>query len=115
MIDIDTLLAWGAVYKKLGPEETIFQEGSECHFYHQLVSGSVRWTNFKDDGGEFIQNMIEPGESFGELPLFDGSALCRFGDSQQRIRCNSSAYGSSFQQMLKQSPEIYLEIFETFF
>ncbi len=50
MIDIDTLLAWGAVYKKLGAEEIIFQEKGECHFYHQLVSGSVRWTNIKDDG-----------------------------------------------------------------
>ena len=73
MIDIDTLLAWGAVYKKLDPEEYIFQEGSDCHFYYQLVSGSVRWTNINDDGKEFIQNMIEPGECFGELPLFDGS------------------------------------------
>ncbi len=80
MIDIDTLLAWGAVYKKLDAEETIFREDSECHFYYQLVSGSVRWTNLNDDGGEFIQNMIEPGESFGEFPLFDGSPYAAIRD-----------------------------------
>ncbi len=107
MIDIDTLLAWGAVYKKYGPEETIFQEDSECHFYHQLVSGSVRWTNFKDDGGEFIQNMIKPGESFGELPLFDDSPYAATAIANKEsvvIRLHIS----SFQQLLKKSPEIGL-------
>lgn len=72
MIDIDTLLASGAAYKKVAADEIIFYEGSECHFYYQLVSGSVRWVNINDDGKEFIHNLIEPGECFGELPLFDG-------------------------------------------
>jgi len=113
MIDIDTLLAWGAVYKKLGPEETIFREQGECHFYHQLVSGSVRWTNLKEDGGEFIQNMIEPGESFGEFPLFDGlpyeaSAITNKESVVIRLHI------STFQQMMKQSPEIHVEFLKLF-
>ena len=107
MIDIDTLLAWGAVYKKLDPEEYIFQEGSDCHFYYQLVSGSVRWTNINDDGKEFIQNMIEPGECFGELPLFDGSAYAASAIANKDslvIRLHNAA----FLKMLKESPELYL-------
>lgn len=71
MIDIDLLLAWGAAFKKLKTNETIFEEGSKAQFYHQLVSGSVRWVNINNQGKEFIQLMVEPGESFGELPLFD--------------------------------------------
>lgn len=71
MVDIDTLLAWGAAYKKIEAGEIIFMEGSECHFYHQLVSGKVRWVNINDEGREFLQTIIDPGESFGELPLFD--------------------------------------------
>ncbi len=108
MVDIDTLLAWGAVYKKLEPEEYIFHEGSDCHFYYQLVSGSVRWTNINDDGKEFIQNMIEPGECFGELPLFDGSAYAASAIANRDslvIRLHSSA----FLKMLKESPELYLK------
>ena len=107
MIDIDTLLAWGAVYKKLDPEEYIFQEGSDCHFYYQLVSGSVRWTNINDDGKEFIQNMIEPGECFGELPLFDGSAYAASAIANKDslvIRLHNAA----FLKMLKEGPELYL-------
>lgn len=71
MIDIDTLLATGAAYKKVAAGETIFQEGNACSFYYQLVSGAVRWINIDDDGNEFIQTMVMPGECFGEIPLFD--------------------------------------------
>jgi CRP/FNR family transcriptional regulator, cyclic AMP receptor protein len=71
MIDIDLLLAWGAAFKKVSAGETIFSEGMPCCFYYQLVSGSVRWVNIDDNGKEFIQTIIEPGECFGELPLFD--------------------------------------------
>ena len=27
--------------------------------------------NVNDEGKEYIQNIVEPGESFGEIPLFD--------------------------------------------
>lgn len=71
MIDIDLLLAWGAAYKKVSIGETIFLEGQLCSYYHQLVSGRVRWVNLDEEGRECIHSMIEPGESFGEFPLFD--------------------------------------------
>jgi CRP/FNR family transcriptional regulator, cyclic AMP receptor protein len=113
MIDIETLLTWGAVYKKLGAEETIFREGTSCHFYHQLVSGSVRWANLKEDGGEFIQNLIEPGESFGEFPLFDESPYAASAISNKEsviIRLHKD----TFHQMMKQSPEIFLGFLKLF-
>ena len=113
MIQIEVLLAWGAVYKKLKAGETIFREGNSCNFYHQLVSGAVRWANLKDDGGEFIQNLIEPGESFGEFPLFDGSpyAASAISDKESVI---IRLHKDTFHQMLKQSPEIYLEFLMLF-
>ena len=113
MIDLDTLLAWGATYKKLGPDETIYREGTEGNFYYQLVSGSVRWTNIKDDGGEFIQNMISPAESFGEYPLFDGKVYAASAISNQDsviIRLHKA----SFNKMLKANPEIYPKFLQLF-
>ena len=71
MIDIDLLLVWGAAFKKATKGSTIFSEGTTCSFYYQLVSGQVRWMNINEEGKEFIYTIIEPGESFGELPLFD--------------------------------------------
>jgi len=71
MIDIDLLLASGAAFKKVARSEIIFSEDSTCSFYYQLVSGQVSWLNINDDGKPFIHTIIQPGESFGEIPLFD--------------------------------------------
>ena len=71
MIDIDLLLACGAAFKKLSAGNIIFNEGSNCSFYYQLVTGSVRLTNIDEEGKEYIQTFIQPGECFGELSLFD--------------------------------------------
>jgi CRP-like cAMP-binding protein len=107
MVDIDTLLALGAAYKKVSAGEIIFREGAECYFYHQLVSGSVRWVNIDDEGNEFIQNMIEPGECFGELPLFDdepfaASAIAETDAVILRL------HKSSFVQLIIDRPDIHL-------
>jgi CRP-like cAMP-binding protein len=106
IIPVETLLAWGATYRKLAADEVIFHEGSEGHFYYQLISGSVRWVNITDDGREFIQNMIEPGESFGELPLFDdevyaSSAISNKDSIVLRLHKNT------FRQLLKEEPELH--------
>jgi CRP/FNR family cyclic AMP-dependent transcriptional regulator len=71
MIDIDLLLACGAAFKKIPKGNIIFKEGTTCCFYYQLVSGRVKWLNITDEGKEFIHTIIEPGECFGEIPLFD--------------------------------------------
>ena len=108
MIDIDTLLTWGATYKKVDAEETIFQEGSECHFYYQLVSGSVRWVNINEEGKEFIQTIIEPGECFGELPLFDDEPYAASAIANKEsvvIRLDKS----TFKQLLKEQPELHFQ------
>lgn len=106
MIDIDLLLTWGATYKKLDTEEILFREGDHCQFYYQLVSGRIRWMNIDENGKEFIQTMIDPGESFGELPLFDDEPYAATAISDEPslvIRlCKTN-----FLQLLKEYPEIH--------
>jgi CRP/FNR family cyclic AMP-dependent transcriptional regulator len=106
MIDIDLLLACGAAYKKVSAGEIIFQEGTACHFYYQLVSGTVRWVNVDEEGNEYIQTIIDPGECFGEIPLFDDgpyAATAIADEDAVLIRLHRS----SFTQLLKDSPEIH--------
>lgn len=106
MIDIDTLLAMGAAYKKVAAGETIFNEGSMCSFYYQLVSGSVRWVNIDDEGNEFIQNMVVPGECFGEIPLFDNDpyVASAVADADSvLIRLHKSV----FHQLIAERPDIH--------
>jgi len=106
MIDIDVLLALGAAYKKVKAGEIIFKEGTEASFYYQLESGRVRWVNIDDDGKEFIQNLIEPGECFGEMPLFDGEpfAATAIADTDAVI---IRLHSSSFHQLIIDRPDIH--------
>jgi CRP/FNR family transcriptional regulator, cyclic AMP receptor protein len=106
MIDIDVLLSWGASYRKVEEGEIIFKEGTMCNFYYQLVSGRVRWVNINDDGKEFIQNIIEPGECFGELPLFDDGpyAATAIADEDALLLrlCKST-----FLQLIKENTDLH--------
>lgn len=108
MIDIDLLLAWGACYKKLHAGEVIFREGTEAHFYYQLESGSVRWVNINDEGKEVIQTMIQPGECFGELPLFDNEpfAATAIADTEAVI---VRLHKQSFKQLMADRPDLHFE------
>jgi len=108
LISVDTLLAWGGTYKKLAADEIIFEEGCEAHYYHQLVSGSVRWVNLYEDDREFIQTMVEAGECFGELALFDDQeyvATAIANEPSLIIRLKKD----SFLRLLKSDPEIHFD------
>lgn len=108
VIDIDQLLACGATYKKYKAGEIIFLEGSPCSYYYQLVSGQVKWSNVNDEGKEFIQSIIDPGESFGELPLFDNlpylADAAAVGDSLV-IRL----YKPVFLELIRETPELHFK------
>lgn len=106
MVDIDLLLAWGAAYKKVSMGEIVFREGANCHFYYQLVSGRIRWANIDEEGREFIQTMIDPGECFGEMPLFDDGpfAATAIADEDSVI---IRLHKVSFLQLIKENAEIH--------
>lgn len=107
MIDIDLLLSKGAVYKEYSAEEIIFHEEGKCLYYYQLVSGKVRWVNINEEGKEFIQTIIDPGESFGELPLFDDEPYAATAIAVKEstvIRLHKVA----FLELLRENPDIHL-------
>lgn len=100
------LLACGAVYKKLKPKEIIFSEGENGYHYYQLVRGNVRWVNVDEEGKEYIQYIIEPGECFGELPLIDDApyAASAMAESESVVLKLNKDH---FLQLLKENPEIH--------
>ena len=105
MIDLDLLLALGAAYKKVSAGESIFKEGQTCFFYCQLVSGKIRWVNIDDEGRECIHSIVEPGESFGELPLFDDEpyAATAIADEDSIV---IRFHKSSFLDLIKENSEL---------
>lgn len=106
MIDSNLLLAWGASYKKLVPGEILFAEGEPCEYYYQVSRGQLRWVNFNKEGDEYLQNVVEKGESIGELPLFDGgvyAATAIANNVSQVLRLPKDA----FHELLKEMPDIH--------
>ena len=107
-LDIDLLLAWGATYKKVAQGEIIFNEGNHCSFYYQLVSGSIKWVNVNEDGKEFIQTIIEPGECFGIMPLFDDEPYAASAVAEKDsivIRLHKPV----FLDLLRESTDLHFE------
>lgn len=106
MIDITLLQDRGATLIQFDPEEVLFREGETCKYYFQVVSGQVRWVNFNEKGGEFLQTVVEKGESVGELPLFDGqeyAATAIANKPSTILRLPKDA----FHQLLKDEPQIH--------
>ena len=109
IIDIDVLLAWGAAYKKVSAGEIIFKQGHACFFYHQLVSGKVKWMNTDEGGKECIHSIVEPGESFGEFPLFDDGLFAATAIADEDcilIRLHKP----TFLQLIKENATIHFAI-----
>ena len=108
MIDIDVLLAWGATFKKVVKGNIIFNEGTTCSFYYQLVSGRVSWLNINEQGKAFIQTIIEPGECFGEMPLFDDEPFAATAMAEEEtvlIRLHKS----TFMQLIEENQDIHFK------
>lgn len=106
MISTNLLLNKGATYRNAMSGDIIFSEGSTASYYYQLVSGRVRWCSITDDGKEILHKMVEAGESFGELPLFDGEpyAASAIADSTCVIL---RLCISSFHELLTENPDIH--------
>ena len=106
MIPVELLLEKGATYRKADPGEVIFHEGAGASYYYQVTSGRVRWCNLLDDGREMLHKVVEQGDVFGELPMFDGRpyAASAVADTESvllRIRADT------FRQLMEEHPLLH--------
>lgn len=113
MIDNKLLFAWGATYKKVKANETIFYEGQPCSYYFQIESGSVRWMNIDEEGRECIHAIVESGESFGEFPLFDDDAYAASAVANTDTVL-LKLYKPSFLKLIKENGEIHFAFTKLF-
>ncbi|MFZ4928574.1 Crp/Fnr family transcriptional regulator [Chryseobacterium sp. Mn2064] len=108
-IDEDLLYSFGAEDRIYKPKETIFKEGDHTLFYFQITKGKVKLNNYNEDGKEFIHNILKKNQSFGDPLLFlehpyPMNAICIEGSEIIRLP------KSSFIEMLKENPELSLEM-----
>lgn len=111
MIDPKVAIEYGAVTKHYNKGQLIFQEGTACVCYHQVVSGRVRWSNIYEDGKEFLQTMVEAGESFGELPLFDGEPYAATAIAEENCEILRMPK-TRFHDLLREHPDFHFAFSE---
>jgi CRP-like cAMP-binding protein len=52
--------------------ETVFSQGDEGDALYGVVSGRVRISTMSPEGREVFLNIMEPGDTFGEIAVIDG-------------------------------------------
>ena len=106
IVNTDLLLAYGASIREAVKGEIIYREDEAALFYFQLIKGRVKWMHIDEEGKEFIHDIVEAGESFGEGALFDGDfydATAVAEEPSTLIRLKLPA----FQQLLYDHPDIH--------
>jgi CRP-like cAMP-binding protein len=52
--------------------DVLFREGDDAHELYVVVDGRLAMSNRSFDGRESVVSLMERGDPFGEMPLFDG-------------------------------------------
>lgn len=58
--------------RSYGPREIVMGEGEPCRGFFVLRGGRARIFRTGTDGREQILRLLAPGDTFGEVPVFDG-------------------------------------------
>jgi CRP/FNR family transcriptional regulator, cyclic AMP receptor protein len=65
-------VAAGSVERELRRNDVLFRQGDEAGELFVVQAGRVAIANRSDDGRESLVALMEPGDLFGEMGLFDG-------------------------------------------
>ncbi|MBT2620113.1 Crp/Fnr family transcriptional regulator [Chryseobacterium sp. ISL-6] len=99
----------GAEIRQYGPSEFIFSEGDLPQFYFQIIEGDVKLNNYNEEGREFIQNILSDGQCCGESILFIDKPYPM--NAEALTQCSVIRLPKTlFFNLLKKSPDLYIEI-----
>jgi CRP/FNR family cyclic AMP-dependent transcriptional regulator len=59
-----------------GNNEVVYLQDDEANYLYFVASGYVRLSYLMEDGSAILYAILPPGESFGELGIFDGGLQC---------------------------------------
>lgn len=104
------LFSHGAKIQNYNSGEFIFEEGSVVKYYLQIKMGTVKLTNFYENGKEFIHGLPFDGHSIAETYLFN----------QKNYAVNAMAVTDceiikldrdKFREMMLQNPDQLLKLY----
>jgi CRP-like cAMP-binding protein len=98
-----------AVQRSFRSGEIIFSQGDPGDALHGVVSGRVRISAGASDGKEIFLNIMEPGDTFGEIALLDGGPRTASATAMSPAEL-VSIRRDDFLGVLEREPRLALEL-----
>ena len=89
--------------------QVIFSEGDDGNGFFVAVTGRVKIYKMSPDGKEQILHIFEPGEPFGEVPVFTGQQFPANAEAMQESRLYFFPR-DSFIRLIRKNPSLALNM-----
>lgn len=101
-----------AIEEQYTAGDYIFREEAIPQFYYQIVTGEVKLNSYKEDGKEFIQEILSDNSCFGESMLILGKPYTV--NAVALTKCSILKIGrDQFFRLLQDNPAIFLDMYTT--
>jgi len=91
--------------------KTIVEEGAPGDYMYIIVEGRVKVTKLSGDGREKILELLEVGDFFGEMSLFDEAPRSASVKGLSQVRILALAR-NDFLRLLARSPDLALSVIQ---
>src|SRR3954463_122007 len=98
-------LAASAERRTLQRGDVLFAEGSEPNHLFVVITGRIAIANKSIDGRESVVALMERGDLFGEMPLFDGLGRSAEARALERSEVLTIPYGP-LQEIYEERPAL---------
>jgi len=91
--------------------KTIVEEGAPGDYMYIIVEGRVKVTKLSGDGREKILELLDVGDFFGEMSLFDEAPRSASVKAMSQVRILALAR-NDFLRLLSRSPDLALSVIQ---
>jgi CRP/FNR family cyclic AMP-dependent transcriptional regulator len=91
--------------------KTIVEEGAPGDYMYIIVEGRVKVTKLSGDGREKILELLDVGDFFGEMSLFDEAPRSASVKAMSEVRIMALAR-NDFLRLLARSPDLALSVIQ---
>jgi CRP-like cAMP-binding protein len=102
-------LATIAVFKQVGRNELLFTQGDLATGFYLICRGRVRVFRMGNDGREQVLHLLNPGETLGEVAVFQGTAYPACAAAVGKAELAFFPL-NKFIELGKQQPELLLNM-----
>ena len=99
------------IERRFPKHKTIVEEGAPGDYMYIIAEGSVKVTKLSGDGREKILELLEVGDFFGEMSLFDEAPRSASVKAMSDVRILALAR-NDFLRLLGRSPDLALSVIQ---